>query len=287
MMGRMPSSRWAGLLSAICLASALLVGCSETEHPPHLPAASEAVSTDQPAKKVLARAVRRMRAADTGTFTTAIGSTRDQGRFHLSASSAEISRVLSGGDSGRTAFTDSIRTPDGVWLRVRTGRMNAERACWVRSGDALGTTTEGIPGAYAGAVGAALTARGARWHQDEILGSVDLVQALLTIDPALAAAPELLSLTEARTKASFTVLDGRLVGWRATSAQLLGALAKADADLSGSLKPVAELDGFVVDVQFDRQGRKISIRAPEPDRVIAAHPSDTLLERGRACMRRR
>lgn len=295
MMGPMPapstapsSPRWFRLLTVACLLPALFAACGETELPPPLPAeATQSVPTDRPAKKVLAAAVRRMRKSDTGTFTSAIGATRDQGSYRLSGPSAEVSRIIDGGESGKTGFTDSIRTPQGVWLRIRTASMNPKRVCWVRTGDALGTTTEDIPGAFAGAVGAALTAKGKRWNDEEIMGTVNLVQALLAVDPSLAVAPELLTITDARAKASFTVANGRLVGWSATSAHLLLALAKEGVELKGSLKPLSELDDFVVDVQFDRQGRKVTVSPPPPERVIAAEPADTLLKRGRACMRRK
>jgi len=288
MMVAMSSTRLARLLAASCLLPLLLAACGTPESPPPMPTASaDAVPTDQPAPKVLSAAVRKLRKADTGAFTSAIGATRDQGRYALSRESASVSRIITAPEGGETAFTDSVRTPDGVWLRVRTARMNPRRACWVRSSGALGTTTAGIPGAYAGAVGAALTAKGKRWNDEEISGTVDLVQALVAVDPSLAAAPELAPAVGARVPASFTVGDGRLRGWSTTSGQLLGAVAKAGIATDGRLRGLADLDGFVLDVQFSRQGADLAVSAPEPDRVIPAEPADTLLKRGRACMRRK
>ncbi|WP_235736731.1 hypothetical protein [Nocardioides alcanivorans] len=283
----MSSLHWARMLAAGLLAPALLVSCGGHESPPPMPQSSARdVATDRPAPKVLTAAVKRFRKADSGAFTSAIGVTRDEGEFQLSHKSASLSRIISA-EGSETAFTDSVRTPKGVWMRVRTARMNAERACWVRTGNALGTTTDDIPGAYAGAVGAALTAQGKRWDGEEITGTVNLVQALLAVDPALAVAPELAEVTQARVKASFTVRNGHLLGWSTTSSQLLGALAKAGLEAKGSLRGLADLDGFVLDVQFTGPGSSVDVAAPEPRRVIPAEPADNLLKRARACMKQR
>ena len=288
MMEPMPVSHLLRLLAAACLLPALLAACSGVEKPPPLPDGSVAgVPTDQPAEKVVAKAVRRFRKADTGTFTSAIGATRDQGRYHLSEENAFVSRLVTAPEGGQTAFTDTVRTPDGVWMRIRTAKMNPKRACWVRSGDALGSTSQDIPGAYAGAVGAALTAEGTRWNDEEVTGTVNLVQALLAVDPSLADAPELAGIGKARTRATITVEDGRLTGWSATSAELVGALAKAGLKARGNLRSLTQLDGFVVDVQFSRHGRSVDVTRPPEKRVIPAQPKDTLLKRAKVCMRQK
>ena len=58
-------------------------------------------------------------------------------------------------------------------------------------------------------------------------------------------------------------------------------------DLAGGIRSLAELDGFVVDVQFSRQGRSIDVTRPEEKRVIPAQPQDTLLKRAKVCMKQK
>ena len=287
MMCRMPLQRLARCALAAALSAGLLVGCGDDGEisRPVPPEQLTGVDTDQPARQVLARAVARLRKRDTGTFNAAIGANRDSGRFRLSARSAVVTRTVSAGST--TAFSDSARTPGGVWLRVRTPAVNEKRACWVRSGDALGETTGGIPGAYAGAVGAALTARGRRWDREEIVGSVNLAQAMLTVDLGITQSLRVAAVPDARVPASFLVRDGELLGWRTTGAQLLGAMAKAGLKADGELEAFGALDESTIDVQFADLGLEVDVSAPAPDRVIAALPADTLLKRAKVCARRK
>ncbi|WP_110208697.1 hypothetical protein [Nocardioides daejeonensis] len=281
----MSISRRIRLLVAGSLLPLLTVSCSDPELPPPLPESEvNDIPTDQPAPKVLATAVRKLRKDDTGAFSVAIGTTRDQGRFQLSADSASLTRIVSA-QGVETAFTDTIRTPGGVWVRLRTAKMSPRRTCWVRMTNALPVTSAEIPGAYAGAVGAALTAKGKRWNKDQISGSVNLVQALLAVDPTLITAVELASALDARVPASFAVSGNRMTGWSTTSAQLLGALARAGLKATGALKPLADLEGFVLDVQFTKQGNNFEVTAPQPARVISKEPADTLIKRAKACAR--
>lgn len=282
-----PSTRLLRSALVAVVSASLLVACGDDGEisRPVPPEALTGIDTDQPARKVVAKAVRRMRRLDTGTFNAAIGMQRDSGRYRLSANSTTVTRTVTSG--GATAFSDTVRTPGGVWLRVRTPQVNEKRACWVRSGDALGPTPGGIPGSYAGPVGGALTARGRRWDRDEILGSVNLAQVMLTVDLRVAQSARVAAVPEARVPAILTVRDDDLVGWRTTGAQVLGAMAKAGLKAEGELAAFAALEESTIDVQFTGLGDKVAVAAPDPGRVIAALPAETLLKRGKACARQR
>lgn len=268
---------------AAALTATMLGGCGNDDEisRPVAPEQLTGIDTSKPARKVVTKAVARLKKQDTGLFEATIGANRDSGRFQISTDSAVVTRTVSA--VGTTAFTDSARTPDGVWLRVRTREANPKRACWVRSGGALGTTPGDIPGAYAGAVGAALTAQGRKWDRDEIVGTVNLAQAMLAVDLGVAQSVEVAAIPEARVPASFLVRDGNFVGWRTTGAQLLGAMAKAGVAAKGELKAFATLEDVTVDVQFTELGTDVDTSAPEAKRVIDALPAATLAKRAKAC----
>ncbi len=286
MMWPMPLLSLLRCTVAALLAMTLLAGCGDDEiSRPVSPEQLTGVDTDKPAPKVVARAVSRLKKQDTGTFEAVIGSNSDSGRYRLSTRSAVVTRTVS--SAGTTAFSDSARTPEGVWLRVRTPQMNEKRACWVRSGDALGTTPEGIAGAIAGAVGGALTARGRRWDGDQVIGSVNLTQAMLAVDLGVTSSLELAAVPTARVPATFVVRDGDFLGWRTTGAQLLGAMAKAGLKAEGPLSSFAALENVTIDVQLANPGTKVDVAAPPATRVIAAEPAETLLKRAKVCSRQK
>lgn len=263
------------------------------------PSSESSAPPDDRAKKLLRRAIRNLRAANTGHITLSIPltgdvNTVDQGDYQLRPLRADLTRTLS--SEGSQMVFRYVTIGKDSWFRLEhvSTDESAEWACWVDVRDLNRLTgsergTAAVPGQLPGALQVVSYGIGESFPDgatNEVEGTTDLYALMALIGGSELVTAGGLEPADTTTAPARFQLNGEMVtGFEVDLASIPREISESVAEheypwLSNLAESEGELIGYFAEI-----GQPIDIVAPGPGEIIEiTDPSDFESEM-RSCAR--